>query len=111
MLLSGPFDSSDDIICSWKISVPLDDTIHLRFIDFNLENSLNCEIASLQVYDGPSALSSTFGSKLCGEILPDNIESTGNNMFLIYKKSSEAGRVNEFRIKVDEIGIFVYFLN
>ena len=68
-------------------------------------------MVSLQVYDGPSALSSTFGSKLCGEILPENIESTGNSMFLIFKKSSETGHMNEFRIKVDEIGIFVYSLN
>ena len=92
------------MICSWKITVSQGKTAHLSFVNFNLEDSVNCEISSLQLFDGPNEKSSSFGSKICGQDRPDNIESTGSNLFLLFTKSSSNIRENQFQIKIDEKG-------
>lgn len=104
MLIASPDGSLTSTICSWIITVPTDKTINLRFIDFNLEASVNCEASSLQIFDGPNTHSTIFGSKLCGPYLPDNIESTGNNLFLLLKKTAKRINENEFKIKVNYKG-------
>ena len=108
MFITSPDNSFRKIICSWLITVPKYKTINLRFINLNLEASVNCEISSLQIFDGPNSDSTIFGNRLCGPDLPDNIESTGNNLFLLFNKSSKSLNGNEFKIKVNKKGMHDY---
>ena len=108
MLITSPDDSFREIVCSWLITVPKYKTINLRFINLNLEASVNCEISSFQVFDGPNSNSTSFGNRLCGSSLPDNIESTGNNLLLLFNKTSKSINENEFKIKLNEKGMHDY---
>ena len=91
-------------ICSWVITVPTDKTVSLRFINLDLEASEDCKASSLQIFDGPNSNSTSFGSKLCGQNIPDNIESTGNSLFLLFNKTANSANENKFEITVNEKG-------
>ena len=108
MLITTPDNSLRKIICSWLITVPKYKTINLRFIHLDLEASVNCEISSLQIFDGPNSNSTIFGNRICGSSLIDNIESTGNNLFLLFNKTSKSINGNEFTIKANEKGMHDY---
>ena len=105
MFITSPDNSLRKIVCSWLITVPKYKTINLRFVNLNLEASVNCEISSLQIFDGPNSDSTIFGNRLCGQKLPDNIESTGKNLFVLFNKTSKSINANEFKIKVNEKGM------
>ena len=110
MIITSPDDLFINPICSWAITVPTDKTINLRFINLNLETSEDCEASSLEIFDGPNSNSTTFGSKLCGQNIPDNIESTGNSLFLLFNKSANSANENKFQITVNEKGYHDYDL-
>ena len=97
-------------ICSWAITVPTDKTVNLRFINLSLEASKDCEASFLQIFDGPNSNSTTFGSKLCGQNIPDNIESTGNSLFLLFNKTANSANKNKFQITINEKGNHNYDL-
>ena len=101
IFIASPDNSLTKIICSWLITV-------LRFINLNLEASVNCEISSLQIFDGSNSNSTMFGTRLCGQSLPDNIESTGKNLFVLFNKTSKSINTNEFKIKANEKGMREY---
>ena len=108
MIITSPDDSFINPICSWTITVPTDKTVNLRFINLNLETSVDCEVSYLQIFDGPNSNSTTFGSKLCGTNIPDNIESTGNSLFLLFNKTANSENENKFQIKLNEKGNHIY---
>ena len=110
MMLSSPENVLESSICWWKITAPPENTVHLRFMSFSLSQSLDCAISSLQVFDGPNARSSTFGSDLCGETSPENIESTGNTLYLLFMKKVTGANQSQFQIKVDVKGKNIYLL-
>ena len=110
MIITSPDDSFINRICSWAITVPTDKTVNLRLVNLNLETSMDCELSYLQVFDGPNSNSTTFGSKLCGHNIPDNIESTGNSLFLLFNKSANSANENKFQITVNEKGYHDYDL-
>ena len=107
MILSSPINLLNNEVCSWKITAPSEMTVHLRFIQFSLERSEGCEDSSLQIFDGPNAFANSFGDKFCGDKIPDNIESTGSNVFILFRKAPNSANENLFQIKVDEKGSFI----
>ena len=86
-----------DINCSWIIKVPDDRAVILAIIDLSLYPSMNCEQSSLTAFDGPSEYSSMLGDRMCGPTVIENIESTGNEIYLLYTSTLMNG-TDHFKI-------------
>ena len=76
--------------------------VRIKFEEFDVEPHLSCRYDYLEVRDGDSSSSSVIGSKLCGDIIPDAIESSGSSMTLVFHTDSSA-RAAGFKI-VAELG-------
>ena len=52
-----PTNASNEtfVDCSWRVTVPTDRSVVLDVIDSQIEPSINCQKASLEVFDGPNA--------------------------------------------------------
>eukprot|EP00795_Rhopilema_esculentum_P014516 gene14516-5577_t len=71
--------------CEWKISAPAESMkIQLRFSDFDLERDSKCSYDYLAVYDGHNKASPLLG-KFCGSTVPKVINSTQQNMRIVFK--------------------------
>ena len=80
-----PENYADNENCEWKFSAPEESMkIQLRFADFELEPSSDCEYDYIEVYDGQTKVDPRLG-KFCGRQIPDLIESTQKNMLVIFK--------------------------
>ncbi|KAL7057702.1 hypothetical protein AAHC03_016766 [Spirometra sp. Aus1] len=67
--------------CTWKIKVPARSFITLTFNSFDIEQQANCTYDYLEIYDGSSRKSPLL-QRLCGNVVPQPVRSTGNTMFL-----------------------------
>ena len=76
--------------------------VRIKFEEFDVEPHLSCRYDYLEVRDGESSVSRVIGSKLCGDITPYAIESTGPSMTLVFHTDSSRRRVG-FKI-VAELG-------
>ncbi|KAG7219725.1 hypothetical protein INR49_018888 [Caranx melampygus] len=76
-----PNEYQDEQICYWHIRVRLGQKIHLRFLEFDVEDDTACIADYLEVYDSYDDVSG-FAGRFCGDYLPDDIVSTGNVMTL-----------------------------
>nr|XP_046226989.1 cubilin [Scatophagus argus] len=73
-----------NINCTYHISVPADRVIDLKFNTFHLEASSSCRYDYVAVYDGQDSLAPLLG-KFCGEVLPPNLRSSTNQLFIIFR--------------------------
>ena len=89
--------------CFWNIQAPVDKSIILSFVNFQVHSSANCENASLQIFDGQNIHASRIGNKLCGNTLPNEMESRGQSLFLLYH-SSVYSRADTFEISYEVQG-------
>eukprot|EP00794_Sanderia_malayensis_P003627 gene3627-4141_t len=79
-----PENYRDNERCEWKISALQRSTkIQLRFSEFNLEPSVDCEYDYIEIFDGHSREDHSLG-KFCGQNVPDLIESTGERMLVVF---------------------------
>ncbi|XP_059469459.1 protein tolkin-like [Neocloeon triangulifer] len=67
--------------CVWRISVPENFQVALKFQSFEIEKHDNCVYDYLEVRDG-SFENSTLIGKYCGHKLPTEILSTGNKLWI-----------------------------
>ncbi|BFZ22426.1 hypothetical protein BsWGS_25465 [Bradybaena similaris] len=67
--------------CTWVIEVPVGNTINVSFAAFQLENHPNCQHDVLQIRDGGDSGARVLAN-LCGDHLPDPLQSTGHLMWL-----------------------------
>ncbi|XP_011152064.2 tolloid-like protein 2 isoform X1 [Harpegnathos saltator] len=67
--------------CVWKLSVPLDFQVALKFQSFEIENHDNCVYDYVEVRDGHNEDSALIGV-YCGYKIPPDIKSTGNQLFV-----------------------------
>ena len=93
-----PGDYQNNLDC--QVSIQLSERVRIRFEAFNVESHTSCRYDYLEVRDGDSSSSSMIGSKLCGDLIPDAIESTGSSMTLVFHTDSSAIRTG-FRIVVE----------
>ena len=93
-----PGDYQDNLDC--EVSIQLSERVRIRFEAFNVESHSSCRYDYLEVRDGDSSSSSVIGSKLCGDIIPDAIESSGSSMTLVFHTDSSAKRTG-FKIVVE----------
>ena len=104
---SGTYDSLNMVIkypgplriysdCEWNFTMSEDAIINLHFLKFNIEDSMDCNKSHL--LDGDA-------TKLCGNVIPDNIQYSGSEVQLKYvSRSISEGVDNSFEIKVDVKG-------
>ena len=91
-----PSLSEANIICNFKISTPDDRSVLLKFDSFNVPATTDCMEASLQIYDGVNTNSPKIGDRLCGNTLKPDVESSGNNLLILFQSSA-----NETAAKFD----------
>ena len=84
--------------CSWSISAPIDRIIDLTFIKLNIDASNNCEQSSLAIFDGSNSNSTSLEEKICGSFVIQNLESTGNEIYLSFTTNG-IDKTNQFTIK------------
>ncbi|KAH0568173.1 hypothetical protein KQX54_019308 [Cotesia glomerata] len=85
--ISSPNDKSTylpNLLCEWKIQLPVGERIRITWIDFDIEDSDHCAFDSVQIYEGPDMESPTLGA-LCGNKLPAPIEINSNIALIVFK--------------------------
>ena len=76
-----PDDYQPNKECTWKITVPSDFQVALKFQSFEIENHDNCVYDYLEIRDGHEATSPLIGV-YCGYTVPDDIKSSSNKMWI-----------------------------
>ena len=77
--------------CSWKITVPKDRTVDLKFIDLQFDSGRQCDHSFLEVFDGFGLGSLGLGDKICRQSVIEEMESPGNEITLRYTSTSLNG--------------------
>ncbi|XP_041970874.1 tolloid-like protein 1 isoform X2 [Aricia agestis] len=99
-----PDDYQPNKICLWRLSVPPDYQVALRFHSFEVENHDNCNYDKVIVRDGDS-MDSPFIGMFCGYKIPPDIRSTSNKLLVIFESDSsvqKAGFSATFMKEFDE---------
>ncbi|KAJ6216814.1 hypothetical protein RDWZM_007971 [Blomia tropicalis] len=86
-----PDDYRPNKECIWKVTVPKNYQVALKFQSFEIENHDNCVYDYLEIRDGHSGNSPLIG-KYCGHKIPDDIRSNSNHL---YVKFVSDGSVNK----------------
>ncbi|KAJ8276925.1 hypothetical protein GJAV_G00069430 [Gymnothorax javanicus] len=80
-------DYHHDMNCTYHIIVRANRIIELKFNTFHLEASSTCRYDYVAVYDGPNTLAPMLG-KFCGRVIPPILESSSNQLFLVFRTDS-----------------------
>ncbi|KAL5234243.1 hypothetical protein ACI65C_001653 [Semiaphis heraclei] len=75
--------------CAWSVVLPDGENVYIRFNDIDLDSS--CDNNYVIIHDGPSPESPVLG-KYCGNILPQNLVATSNELWIVF--SSEKAKSN-----------------
>lgn len=83
------YDSNET--CEWLIRVEPSHRIRLNLLDFDLENTTNCNADVLVIYDGPEENSDKIILRHCGNSLPNQTEyfSTSNEVLVVFNTNHE----------------------
>lgn len=78
--------------CEWRITAPIGHVIRFEFLYFNLERGdIRCLKDYVEVLDGNSTDSTSLG-RFCGYNYPEMLESSSNNMIMVFKSDSKVVR-------------------
>ena len=83
--------------------MPIDKSIIITFISFQVKASDDCEDSSLQIFDGEHTNGTEVGGKLCGTSLPEDFESHGRSVIMIFT-SNIANNTDKFTISYEITG-------
>ena len=93
------YDSGKDC----QITINLSERVRISFEAFDIESHSSCTKDYIQVREGDSANSKSISPKLCGNTIPDAIESSNKSMTLIFHTDG-SGVQSGFKILVEQIG-------
>ncbi|XP_053679403.1 tolloid-like protein 2 [Anopheles nili] len=99
-----PVDYLPNKECIWRITVPKDYQVALKFQSFEVENHDSCIYDYVEVRDGGTADSRVIGV-FCGYKIPPDMKSTSNKLFVKFVSDSsvqKAGFSATFMKEVDE---------
>lgn len=99
-----PLDYLPSKECIWKITVPHDYQVALKFQSFEVENHDTCNYDYVEIRDGVSPDSRLIGI-FCGYKIPPDIRSTSNKLFVKFLSDGsvqKAGFSATFMKEVDE---------
>ena len=72
--------------CSWRITVPENKSVVATFKDFHIEASTECQNGFITFFDGANETENNgIGERLCGNTIPDDIATIGNELFISMK--------------------------
>ncbi|XP_055494690.1 tumor necrosis factor-inducible gene 6 protein [Leucoraja erinacea] len=74
-------------ICYWHIRIKYKQRVHIRFLEFDVEDDPSCLSDYLEIYDSYDDVLGFVG-RFCGDQLPEDIISTGNVMTLKFLSDS-----------------------
>ena len=83
------------------LTVTFSSTISIQFESFNIEQCTNCQCDGLEIRDGASSNSPLIGSKLCGNYIPETLQSSGNSVTFIFTSDYSVTR-SGFKLKIAE---------
>ncbi|XP_019762656.1 tolloid-like protein 1 isoform X1 [Dendroctonus ponderosae] len=87
-----PDDYSPNKECIWKITVPDQYQVALKFLSFDLEHHVECRYDFISIHSGLDKNASHVAT-LCGQTVPENIVSSSNQMIMkfVSDKSKQRG--------------------
>lgn len=94
----GYYDKN--LLCEVTISFEGRVSIEFEYLDLQPTYTDHCDDDWLEVRDGESSDSEMIGDKICGEEIPQSIESTGNSITLVFH-SDDSWEQTGFRILSD----------
>ena len=87
-----PNNYPNDKTCYWTITVPFGFSLTLNFETFEVSiNPAPCQYDYVEIRDGGDRTSKLLG-RFCGNTLPGNITSTGNQLFVKFHSDSSVSR-------------------
>ncbi|KAF0028409.1 hypothetical protein F2P81_019496 [Scophthalmus maximus] len=92
-----------NINCTYHIMVPAGKVVDLKFNTFHLEASSSCRYDYVAVYDGPDTLSPLMG-KFCGAVLPPNLRSSANQLFIVFRTDASVGGIGWRAVYSETLG-------
>ncbi|PVD35921.1 hypothetical protein C0Q70_02890 [Pomacea canaliculata] len=75
-------------VCEWIITGDTGDRVRLSFVDFHLQDTISCQLDSLEMRDGSSVYSPRL-DRVCGDAIPQEVTSTGNIMLVRFVTDGE----------------------
>ncbi|XP_072865776.1 discoidin, CUB and LCCL domain-containing protein 2 isoform X2 [Chlorocebus sabaeus] len=83
--INYPQTYPNSTVCEWEIRVKMGERVHIKFGDFDIEDSDSCHFNYLRIYNGIGVSRTEIG-KYCGLGLQMNhsIESKGNEITLLF---------------------------
>lgn len=99
-----PDDYRPNKECTWRVTVPDNYQVALKFQSFEIENHDNCVYDYLEIRDGLGADDPLVG-KFCGYKVPEDIKSTGNKLLVKFVSDGsvqKAGFAASFIKEYDE---------
>ncbi|KAM9305668.1 tumor necrosis factor-inducible gene 6 protein [Gastrophryne carolinensis] len=82
-----PDEYENEQICYWHIRLQIGQRIHIQFLELDIEEDTDCLSDYLEIYDSYDDVHGLVG-RYCGDMLPDDIISTGNVMTLKFLTDS-----------------------
>ncbi|XP_064618038.1 tolloid-like protein 1 isoform X2 [Liolophura sinensis] len=76
------YDNRED--CQWIIEATKGFVVHLRFLEFEVEDEGDCSYDQVEVYDGEEESSVKLG-RFCGSEVPSELTSSGEYMLVTFK--------------------------
>ncbi len=81
-----------DSWCEWRVTAPIGHVIRLEFLYFQLEQTdPRCLNDYVEVFDGNSTDSTSLG-RFCGHTYAEMLESSLNDMLVVFKSDSKGVR-------------------
>lgn len=110
-----PNNYNNNETCEWNIKTVAGHTVDLKIMDFDMDESENCEKDSLQLYEGRQALDSQLKFNYCGNQLPNQtaFSSIKNELLLVLTTDGDI-EAKGFKLNYTMVGLFGFskiFLN
>ncbi|XP_046641719.1 tolloid-like protein 1 [Daphnia pulicaria] len=96
-----PDDYQPNKECTWKITVPSDYQVALKFQSFEIENHDNCVYDFLEIRDGHEPTSPLIGV-YCGYNIPEDIKSSSNKMWIKFVSDNSVQKAGFSAIFMNE---------
>ncbi|XP_039438500.1 tolloid-like protein 1 [Culex pipiens pallens] len=97
-----PADYLPNKECVWRITVPKDYQVALRFQSFDVENHDNCAYDYVEVRDGDSPDAREIGT-FCGYKIPPDVRSTSNKMYVKFVSDPSVQKAGFLATLVKEV--------
>ncbi|XP_024431584.2 cubilin [Desmodus rotundus] len=89
-----PNPYSENQRCSWTIQATTGNTVNYTFLDFELENHINCSTDYLELYDG-----SRRTGRYCGTDMPPSGSTTGSILQVLFHTDGVGNHERGFRMQ------------